>query len=139
MALKLKTKRMIVWVCIDEKMKCETVSEDYEYGDGECMFKLGLLNAKETYKLVDGCYEYVWDKPATGGAAQRFDKPNWYKMKAGKIKKLILDWKGVLDEDGNSVPFTQENVEILFLENQLFIDALVDYTDKMQVAEQEAK
>jgi hypothetical protein len=139
MALKLKTKKMIVWVLINEDLKCESVQEDYELGEGECMFQLGLLDAKETYRLVDGCYEYVWDKPGSGQAAQRFDKPNWYKMKVGKIKKLILNWKGVLDEDGVPISCTDEMKEQIFLANQALIDAVVDFADKLQAEAQKVK
>ena len=127
MSLKLRTKAILVWVKINELKKCEKVAEDYLLQDGEAMFHVELLTPKEEYNILDVAREVDWEKNPSG-IEQRIDKgPNWYMWKIIKIKKALHGWKGVLDDDGNELPCTEQNKETLFNCNKEYIDALLDF------------
>jgi hypothetical protein len=134
MSLKLKTKKVSFWVLVNENLHCEKVDEDYTLGDEECMFLINLLDPKESYSLIDTAIEHEWERN------QRFDKPNWLKLKTQKIKKMFVDWKGVVNEEtGEVIPCTDPMKQILFLNNSTVFDAVVDFAEELQKKQQKIK
>ena len=134
MALKLKMKRVSFWVLVNENLHCEKVEEDYKLGEGECMFFIDLLDPKDSYSLIDNAIEHEWERN------QRFDKPNWLKLKTQKIKKMFQDWKGVINEEtGEIIPCTDPMKQVLFLNNSAVFDAVVDFAEEIQKKQQKIK
>lgn len=135
MALKLKTKKDEFWVKMDENLKISKVDSNYQVAENEGMFFLSPLDPKEGYELVDSAVEHEWDNN------QRFDKANWYSLQIGKIKKIIKDWRGMVNGSdlehqgvlpGNPVPCNDYWKEQMYLCNQPIFQALIKFCDDYQ-------
>jgi len=113
--MKLRTKKADVWITERE-------------GGGEAQFLIRPMTPKEDLDLLQACTRKAWDR------GQRFDEPDYYLFKIEKIDRIIIDWKGIEDENGKSIPCTRENKEVVYLNNALFIDRVIERSTQIQLA-----
>jgi len=116
--MKLKTKATEQWIVIDG----ENPGEKAE-------FLIRPTTPKQVNTLIKQSTDHEWDKN------QRFDDINFYKFKIKKIEQVIVDWKGIEDEEGNPLPCTNANKEIVYLYNTELIDKVLAEADKRAEAE----
>ncbi|HQM30618.1 MAG TPA: hypothetical protein PLR20_14820 [Syntrophales bacterium] len=114
--MKLRTKKEPVWITIKE-------------GEGEAKVQVVPMSPKDAHEVLELAHEVEWDQ------GQRFKNVNLYRFKISKIKKCILDWKGIEDEDGKPILCTDENKEILYVCNPAFIDRILDEVDALSELE----
>jgi hypothetical protein len=113
MGMRLKTKKNEVWI-----------TEEDDLG-GKARFLVSPMTPKEELELLDKCKEREWDRN------QRFESPNLYQFRISKIRKVILDWEGVEDEDGKPIEYNKFNVELVYLHNSDLIDKVLAQTDAL--------
>jgi hypothetical protein len=110
-------------------MKINTGKKEFwikiKVGENECEFLVSPLAAKESFALVDKASPAQWEK------GQRFKDPNFYQMKINRIDKVIRDWRGIEDEDGNPIACTKESKILVYEYNSPLIDEALDQADKM--------
>jgi hypothetical protein len=120
--MKLRTKIIEAWVT--------------KWIDGEkAEFLLRPLTPKESTATLKQAEKVDWDK------GQRFTDTDFYKFKMARVNKVIKDWKGVEDEEGNPLECNDKNREIVYAFNRDLIDALLDDSEKIMeqhIADEEA-
>jgi len=119
--MKLRTKSQVVRIPITR-------------GGETCYFFGEPINPKQMSKLLEKATDVIWEK------GQRFSDLNLYRYKISKISIGIKGWEDVLDDDGNPIPFTPENLEIVYLNNPDIIDEVLEKLDnisKMKQIEEE--
>ena len=68
------------------------------------------------------------------------EKGNDLDLIVGTAKKIIYDWSGLKDEDGQEIPFNEEALTNLIEYTPEFIMAIVEvYTDKTSEVKEKAK
>lgn len=108
--MKLRTKKTEFWITKKGK-------------DGEAKFLCYPPDSKESFNLVQDATETSFYRN------QRFTDLQFYNLKIAKIKKAIIDWEGIEDEDGNPLPCTDTNKELLYKYNKDLIDEVLDEID----------
>lgn len=84
--------------------------------DGEIVkFLIRALTPKEQTQLVDDFTVYEWDR------TQRFSRLDIYPFRVTKLDKIVKDWN-VTGEDGNPLPCTKENKELVYAFNVALIE-----------------
>lgn len=111
--MRLKTKQVATWVPMEDT------------DSNKCRFLINPLTPKEINTMLDKATETTWEK------GQRFENLNGVKYRTNKLKKAILDWEGVEDEDGNPLECNAQNIELIYLNNPNFIDALLDKVEAL--------
>ncbi|MDD2680471.1 MAG: hypothetical protein PHO03_06725 [Candidatus Omnitrophica bacterium] len=112
--MKLQTKAKDEWIIIEG----ENPGEQAE-------FLVRPPTPKQINALIRQSTNHEWDKN------QRFDDIDLYKFKIKKIEQVIIDWKRIEDEDGNPLPCTNANKEIVYLYNTELIDKVLLAADKL--------
>lgn len=105
--MKLRTKRYEEWVTI-------------EYAGSVCEVLVAPLNPADRDKMLDSNTKHEWDQ------GQRFDRVDVISYTYDKIDKVIQDWKGPEDQDGNPLPCTRDNKIALYLYETDFIDLVLN-------------
>jgi hypothetical protein len=108
--MKLRTKRVEKWVTIKE-------------GKDKAEILIRPLNPKELSELMGTAQKVEWDQN------QRFKEPDLYTYKIAKIHKVIVDWKGIEDEQGNPLECNEANRETVYLMNPQLIDKILTQAD----------
>ena len=103
----------------------------YEDGDDSATFKCHILSTAEVAKMAESSTIHVWDSPKKRGPKQRFDKLDLAVFHADKIDRIIIDWEGILDPDGNPLPCTRENKLLLEEVNPEIVEYVLDEVDKL--------
>ncbi|MDD5053676.1 MAG: hypothetical protein PHO27_13150 [Sulfuricurvum sp.] len=116
--MKLRTKATEKWIVIEG----ETPGEKAE-------FLIHIPTPKQINAWIKQCMETEWDKN------QRFTEPNLYKFKTKKIDQIIIDWKGIEDENGIEMPCNSANKEVAFLYNTELIDKVLEKADELSTSE----
>lgn len=127
--MKLRTKKIEVWIYIDENYN---ISEKKPKGDyGKVL--ITPLNPEEINDLYNECMNYTWENE------QRIPDPNYlYNYRISKIKKIIQEWN-FKDKKDKFIECTNENKIIIFLNNPEVIDNVLIYSDKVARAIQKNK
>ena len=118
--MKLRTKKIEQWI---------TVNGDGEDEKAEILVK--PLTPKETSEMLDKCKKVEWDR------GQRFTEIDFFKFKLKKIFAVIIDWKGIQDEEGNELRCISANKEIVYLNNPELIDDILEKADALYKGLQE--
>ena len=93
--------------------------------DDSPVFFVSPMTPKEVKIILDECSGHEWDQ------GQRFDTFDYYAFRIKKIDKIIGDWKNVEDENGNPLPCTLTNKEIVALYNTELIDKVLAQVDAL--------
>jgi hypothetical protein len=112
--MKLRTKRIEEWIIVEG-----------ENPDEKAEFLVHPMSPKETSDLLEKAKKAEWDK------GQRFMEIDFYKFKLQKIYATILDWKGIEDENGESINCINSNKELVYLGNPEFIDKVIEQAEAL--------
>lgn len=118
--MKLKTQKFEEWIT-------ETVGED------EAKFLVSPMTPKEDFELIEKCRRKEWDRN------QRFETTDFYQFKISKVNRVIRDWSGIENENGEPLECSRFNKEIIYLHNSDLIDRVLDRADKIAVRMEEEK
>jgi len=103
--------------------------------DGEvAKFLIRALTPKEQTQLVDDFTVYEWDR------TQRFSRLDIYPFRIAKLDKIIQEWN-LTGEDGNPLPCTRENKELIYACNVALIEWVfaeaVKFDDQMSLVDKD--
>jgi len=88
-------------------------------------FTISYLTPKNRQDLVKQATVPSWDRN------QRFEEVDFYLFKILKIDKAIIGWGDeICDEEGNKLPCTKENKEIVYAYNTELIDKVLEEVDQ---------
>ena len=110
--MKLRTSKTEIWINIS-------------YNGAEAKFLVSPATPKEDADILNHCYVTKWERN------QRFTEPDIYLFKISKIDKVIIDWQGVEDDDGQPIDCTRKNKELVYLFNSELIDMVLDEATKI--------
>lgn len=94
-------------------------------GDETAEFLVDLLTPKEQLDIVDEV------RKANRNKTSDLSGNELYQVKVLRIDRTIRDWKGVEDEDGQSMACTSKNKEIAYNFNRNLIDEVLDEADEL--------
>ena len=111
--MKLRTKKTVQWIIF--------------LRDGlETKFNVSPMTESENADLLKACRKWIWEKN------QRIeDTPDYQSFKAQKIKKTILGWEGVENEDGTPLECTDENKMAVYKGDPEVINWVLEQADKI--------
>lgn len=115
MALKIRTSKAEHWVT-------------YERGEDKARFLVAPMTPAEGNKLLEKRRQNEWDR------GQRFEKLDTYNLSLDRVCAIIIDWDGLLDEEGKAFPCTRENKITLYQHEKEMIDWVLDQADKVAEA-----
>ena len=116
--MKLKTAKKEQWISVTR-------------GGETAEFLVQPISAEESFGLVEKATTTKYKRGV------KDEKINLFQLKVSRIIRVIKDWKGIEDEDGNPVPFTTENLIIAYNFNQDIIDEALDKVDEIAEAEEQ--
>lgn len=93
-------------------------------GDEEAEFLVDLLTPRETLQILD-------EVKAMPKRMNEGDGELVYRAKIKRIDKVIIDWRGLEDEAGNSIECTPKNKEIIYNFNKALIDEILDEAEEL--------
>lgn len=112
--MKLRTKKIEQWIVIEG-----------DNPDEKADFLVHPLSPKEISALLEKSKKAEWEK------GQRFTEIDFYKFKRDKIFATIIDWKGVENEEGETLACINANKEAVYLGNPEFIDKVIEMADDL--------
>ena len=114
--MKLKTKPTVIWIKVNESGDVTKVDENYQIKEDECKIKVKILSPSESHTLLEDSVEKEWDRN------QRFEKPNFNKMRILQTQRSFLEWEGFKDEEDNPIACTDKSKELLYECNKEWVD-----------------
>lgn len=112
--MKLRTKCIEEWIVVEG-----------DNPDEKAEFLVHPLSPKETSAMLEKAKKNEWEK------GQRFSEIDFYKFKLSKIYAVILDWRGIENEEGIPINCTNVNKEIVYLANPEFIDKVIEQAEAL--------
>ena len=102
-------------------------------GEDTAEFLLEPLAAKDSFDLITKATTVKFVR------GQRDEKTDLYQLKISRLVKVIKDWKGIEDAEGNPLPCNAANIELVYNYNQDIIDEVLDKADAISEGEEEAR
>lgn len=108
--MKLRTAKKTLWI---------TKTNGNETAEFHCE----ILTPRENLQIIDEV------RKATRNRTGDLDGDALYRAKILRIDRTIIDWNGIEDENGNPLPCTSKNKELVYNFNRDLIDEILDEVD----------
>ncbi len=118
-------------------MKLRTEKKEFwivkKTDEGVARFLVVPMTAKESFDLLQEA------TPTIVSRNQQNPGPDFYILKIKKINRIIKNWEGVEDEEGNAIPCTPKMKELVYNLNRDLIDEILDEADRLADIRQQQK